>query len=154
MGLESRLLRLALGGMPVRTLTNEIFNADLKRGQELEDYIEEYFKGRGWSVKRARGNIPAYDAILTKEATSIAVEIKHDILSDSTGNYALEGKSLQQTQSDILIIGTVRECYALPISTAKKLYNAFPKKQTGDQLYNISALVPKQVFIDNHFQRL
>lgn len=140
--------------MPVRTLTKEIFNQDLKRGQELEDYVETYFKARGWSVKRARGYIPAYDAILTKGATSIAVEVKHDAMSELTGNYAIEKKTLEQTQSDILIIGTVQECYALPMDTARKLYQAFPKKQTGDQLSNLSALVPKSVFVDSNFQRL
>lgn len=92
--------------------------------------------------------------ILTRGATSIALEVKHDILSDSTGNYALEKKSLEQTQSDILIIGTPKELYALPMDTARKLYQAFPKKQTGDYQNNISALVPKQVFISNKFQRL
>lgn len=140
--------------MPVRTTTQEIFNYDLKRGLELEDYVEEYFKTRGWSIKRARGHTPAYDMILTRGATSIALEVKYDILSDSTGNYALEAKSLQQTQSDILVIGTPRELYALPMDTARKLYQAFPKKQTGDHPNNISALVPKSVFVENNFQKL
>lgn len=75
-------------------------------------------------------------------------------MSDTTGNYCLEQKSLEQTQSDYLIIGTPNLAYILPIEEARKLFNEYPKKQTGDFYYNFSAIVPKEVFSINKYQRL
>jgi hypothetical protein len=125
---------------------------DIGRGQVFEDYIEDYFKRRGWSVKRAKGNVPVYDMILTRGTHSLMVECKFDEMSDRTGNYCLEEKSLEQTQSDYLIIGTPNLAYILPIATARQLFNEYPKRQTGDFAHNFSALVPKLAFIN--FQRL
>ncbi len=75
-------------------------------------------------------------------------------MSERTGNYCLEEKSLAQTQSDYLIIGTPTLSYILPIEEARKLFNEYPKRQTGDFLDNYSALVPCQVFEINKYQRL
>jgi hypothetical protein len=127
---------------------------DIARGAVFEQHVEDYFKRRGWSVKRAKGNIPSYDLILTKGRTSVLVEVKHDIMSDKTGNYALEQASLEHTQSAVLIIGTPQEAYAIPMDTARELFNKYPKRQTGDFIWNISALVPKQIFTINKYQRL
>jgi hypothetical protein len=132
----------------------EKLQIDIKRGAILEDYVQAYFERRGFKIHRAKGYIPAYDLIATKGQQSIYVEVKHDEMSDSTGNYCLEKKSLDQSKSHILVIGTPQECYALPMETARKLYQDFPKKHTGDQQQNVSALVPKSVFISSNFQRL
>jgi|GEM_PF-2773708 len=120
---------------------------DIKRGKVFEDYIEEFFRSRGWTIKRAKGNTPAYDQIITRGKTSIPIEIKHDLMSDQTGNYCLERKSLLQTQSAYLIIGTPQEAYILPMNEARRLYNRYPKKQTGDVPDNISAIIPKEKFL-------
>jgi len=125
---------------------------DIKRGAILEDWCEDYFKAKGWTVKRAKGNVPAYDQILTKGQQSISVEIKHDEMSDRTQNYCLERASLEHTQSDYLVIGTPREAYILKMNEARKLFNQYPKKQTGDIPDNVSAIVPKTVFAS--YQRL
>jgi hypothetical protein len=126
---------------------------DIARGATFELFIEDYFKRRGWTVKRAKGNVPGYDLILTKGRTSFYAECKHDIASDRTGNYALELASLEHTQSDYLIIGTSSLAYILPIEEARKLFNQYPKRQVGDFLDNYAAIVPKQVFALN-YQRL
>lgn len=60
---------------------------DIKRGEVFENYVANYFQARGWSVKRAKGNVPAYDLILTRGPTSIYVECKFDEMSDRTQNY-------------------------------------------------------------------
>jgi len=73
-------------------------------------------------------------------------------MSDTTGNYALEEKSLAQTQSQYLVIGTPNQAYLVPIAEARKLFNQYPKRQTGDFADNYSALVPKTAFIN--YQRL
>jgi hypothetical protein len=73
-------------------------------------------------------------------------------MSDQTGNFCLESKSLEQTKSDYLIIGTPELAYILPMDTAKQLFNKYPKRQTGDFAWNYSALVPKTAFIN--FQQL
>src|SRR5260221_12351499 len=99
---------------------------DIARGEIFENFIESYFKRRGWSVKRAKGNVPRYDMILTKGASSAYVECKYDEMSDRTNNYCLEQKSLEQTQSDYLIIGTLDLAYILPMETARKLFNEYP----------------------------
>lgn len=93
---------------------------DVKRGEVFEDYVEGYFKQRGWTVKRAKGHVPAYDLILSKGTSSIYVEVKHDLMSDKTGNYALEQASLEHTQSSVLIIGTPEEAYAIPMTVSQK----------------------------------
>lgn len=120
----------------------------------MEDFVASYFKRRGWTVKRAVGNTPAYDICITRETSSVFIEIKHDILSEKTGNYCLELASLEHTQSSVLIIGTPNLAWVLPMDTARKLFNDYPKKQTGDFPNNYSALVPKQIFVSSNFQRL
>lgn len=127
---------------------------DLRRGQVFEDYIEDYFKQRGWTTKRAKGHVPSYDLIITRGRFSIPIEIKYDLMSDTTGNYCLEQKSLEQTKSDYLIIGTPNLAYILPIEEARKLFNEYPKKQTGDFEWNYSAIVPKEVFSIKKYPRL
>lgn len=127
---------------------------DIARGEVFELWVEDYFKRRGWTVKRAKGNVPAYDLCITKGRSSIYLEVKHDLMSDKTGNYALEQASLEHTQSTVLIIGTPREAYVLSMDEARKLFNEYPKKQTGDFAFNFSAIVPKQVFEINKYQRL
>jgi hypothetical protein len=127
---------------------------DIKRGATFEDHIEEYFQRRGWTIKRAKGNVPGWDMCLTRGTSSIYVECKHDLMSDKTGNYALERASLEHTQSSVLIIGTPQEAYALSMEDARKLFNQYPKKQTGDFAFNFSAIVPKQVFQLNGYTRL
>lgn len=129
-------------------------SVDIERGAVFERYVESYFKRRGWTVKRATGNTPAYDLCLTRGPTSIYVECKYDLMSDKTGNYALEQASLEHTQSSVLIIGTLEEAYAVPMDTARQLFNQYPHKQTGDFMWNISAIVPKQIFVMNKYQRL
>src|SRR5687767_11194506 len=99
---------------------------DLARGSLMEDYVENYFKRRGWTAKRAEGNTPQYDLILTKDRTSIYVEVKFDELSDITNNYCLEQASLEHTQSQFLIIGTPREAYVLGMDEARSLFNQYP----------------------------
>jgi hypothetical protein len=128
------------------------FKRDLARGSLFEDFIADYFRERGWTIKRATGLTPAYDLVLTRRRTTIMVEVKYDAMSDATGNYCLERKSLLQTQSAYLIIGTPQEAYTLPMNEARKLYNEYPKRQTGDFQSNISALIPKTVF--SKFQSL
>ena len=127
---------------------------DVRRGAVFEDFVEGYFKQRGWAVKRAKGNVPAYDLILTRGTSLIYVECKYDQMSDKTGNYALEQRSLEHTQSSVLIIGTPQEAYAIPMDTARELCNIYPKRQTGDFAFNFSALVPKEIFKINDYQRL
>jgi len=112
----------------------------------FEDHVADYFANRGWSIKRAKGNVPGWDLIITKNRTSVYVEVKHDIASDRTGNYALELDSLEHTQSDYLIIGTPTEAYILSVTAARKLFNQYPKRQTGDFAWNYSAIVPKTIF--------
>jgi hypothetical protein len=118
---------------------------DIKRGAIFEDYIEGYFKRRGYSVKRAKGYTPAYDLIVTKGSRSFYLECKHDILSDVTGNYALEFDSLSHSKSDYLVIGTPKEFCILSMDDARRLRDKFPSKQTGDFVTNFSALVPKHI---------
>ena len=120
----------------------------------FEDYVAEYFRKHGWTIKRAVGNIPAYDLILTKGRTSILVEIKYDEMSEKTQNYCLELASLEHTKSDYLVIGTPSLAYLITVEEARKLFNQYPHKQTGDFMWNVSALVPKQVFVLNQYQRL
>jgi hypothetical protein len=127
---------------------------DLARGSVMEDFVEDYFKRRGWSVKRAKGNVPAYDLCVTKDRSSIYLEVKHDLMSDKTGNYVLEQASLEHTQSSVLIIGTPSEAYAIPMDTARELFNQYPHKQTGDFWWNVSAIVPKKIFEIKKYQRL
>jgi len=127
---------------------------DIARGGIFEDYVEDYFKQRGWTVRRAKGNVPSYDIIITRGRSSIPIEIKHDLMSETTGNYCLEQKSLEQTKSDYLIIGTPTLAYILPIEEARRLFNEYPKKQTGDFAWNFSALVPCEIFRINNYQRL
>jgi hypothetical protein len=117
---------------------------DIKRGAVFEDFLESLFKARGWVVKRAMGYVPAYDLIITKDRSTLKIEAKFDEMSDSTGNYAFEKKSLDQSQSDLFIIGTLKEAYVLTLDQAKWFYEtATDIRQTGDQQTNYSALVPK-----------
>jgi hypothetical protein len=67
-------------------------------------------------------------------------------MSDQTGNYCLERKSLLQTRSAYLIIGTPQESYIVPMNEARRLYNEYPKRQTGDFSDNFSAIIPKEKF--------
>lgn len=120
----------------------------------MEDYVEGYFKARGWTVKRAKGNTPSYDICITRGRQSFYIEVKHDLASDRTLNYALEFASLEHTKSDFLIIGTPSEAYLLSIEEARNLFNKYPHRQTGDMYDNFSALVPKQVFQMNGYIRL
>lgn len=131
----------------------EKMQIDIARGQVFERFIESYFKRRGWTVKRATGNTPAYDLCLTRGTSSIFVECKYDRMSDKTGNYALEQASLEHTQSSVLIIGTLDEAYAIPMDTARHLFNQYPHKQVGDFYNNFAAIVPKDIFKLN-YQRL
>jgi hypothetical protein len=94
----------------------------------LRIFIESYFKRRSWTVKRAVGHVPAYDMCITKGPASIYVECKYDLMSDRTGNYALEKASLEHTQNQVLIFGTTAECYALPMETARRFFNRLSQK--------------------------
>ena len=127
---------------------------DIARGATFEEYVEEYFKRRGWTTKRAKGKVPAYDLCITKGPRSFYLECKFDELSDITNNYCLEFASLEHTQSDYLIIGTPNLSYILPMEEARKLFNQYPHKQTGDFMWNVSALVPCDVFRINNYRRL
>jgi hypothetical protein len=144
---QSSLFSLVLEGMYPKMAQ------DIKRGEVFENYVESYFKRRGWSVKRAKGNTPAYDMVLTRGTSSIYVECKYDLMSDKTGNYCLEFASLQHTQSTVLVIGTPNEAYALSMDEARKLFNQYPHRQVGDIFTNMGALVPKIIFQTN-YQRL
>ena len=127
---------------------------DVARGEVFESFVEDYFKRRGWTVKRAKGNVPAYDLCITKGPRSFYLECKYDELSDITNNYCLEQASLEHTKSDYFIIGTPSLAYVLTVEEARKLFNQYPHKQTGDFAFNFSAIVPKQVFEINNYQRL
>jgi hypothetical protein len=127
---------------------------DIARGEIFEQFVEGYFISGGWTIKRAKGNVPAYDLCITKGPRSFYLECKFDELSDITNNYCLEQASLEHTQSDYLVIGTLNLAYILPIEEARKLFNEYPKKQTGDFDCNLSAIVPKEVFSINKYQRL
>jgi len=120
----------------------------------FEDFVEAYFKQRGWTVKRAKGNVPGYDLIITKDRTSLYLECKHDEMSDITNNYCLEQASLEHTQSDYLVIGTPNLAYVLPMNEARKLFNQYPHKQVGDFIDNMAALVPCEVFKIKNYQCL
>lgn len=137
----------------MQTNTKQKFKQDLARGNILEDFVADYFIKRGWTIQRAVGYSPAYDMQITRGSSSILLEIKHDILSDTTGNYAFESRALTHSKSDILVIGTMNELYYLPMQKARELFNQWPKVQTGDIASNYSALVPKQVLI-NQAKRL
>lgn len=130
----------------------EQLQIDIKRGAVFEDYVEEYFRNRGWTIKRPKGYHPSYDFIFTRDRSSVRVEAKHDLMSDITGNFCIEKATLDHTTADVLILGTIHEAYAIPMDTARKLFNDFPKKQTGDLECNYSAIVPKRIF--SHFQKL
>lgn len=138
----------------MRPFTKTQFKRDIARGNILEDFGDEWFKKRDWSVLKAKGNCPQYDRVYTKDRTSIWIEYKHDEMSDVTGNYCLEGKTLQVTQAHYLIIGTPKEAWILPIDTARSLYNIFPKRMVGDLPNNWAALVPRNIFEQNNYQRL
>lgn len=127
---------------------------DIKRGEIFESYIASYFQRRGWTIKRAKGNIPAYDLVITKGQQSFYLECKYDEMSDRTGNYCLEQKSLEHTQSDYLVIGTLNLAYILPMETARQLFNEYPHKQVGDFWDNMAALVPTKIFEINKYQQL
>lgn len=131
------------------TNTKQKFKADLARGNILEDFVADYFTNRGWTVERAEGYTPAYDLRITRDTSSLLLEIKHDILSDQTNNYALESRSLTYSKSDFLVIGTPNELYYLPMQKARQLMNQYPFVQAGDMDHNPTALVPKQVLITN-----
>jgi len=74
-------------------------------------------------------------------------------MSEKTGNYCLEQKSLEHTTSQFLIIGTRQEAYILSMDQARELFNQYPHRQVGDFYDNFAALVPRQIFALN-YQRL
>jgi hypothetical protein len=68
-------------------------------------------------------------------------------MSDTTGNYCIEKRSLERTIASILIIGTPKEAYMIPVDELKKLVQGYTPRQTGDTPDNLSYLIPKTVFI-------
>lgn len=72
--------------------------------------------------REPKENVPSYDLIITRGHSLIPIEIKYDLMSDITGNYCLEQKSLEQTKSDYLVIGTPNLAYILPVEEARKLF--------------------------------
>jgi hypothetical protein len=119
------------------TNTKQKFKADLTRGNILEDFVADYFTSRGWTVERTEGYNPSHDLRITRDRSSFLLEIKHDVLSDKTQNYALEEKALTHSKSDILVIGTPNELYYLPMQTARELLARYPKIQAGDLPNNL-----------------
>jgi hypothetical protein len=125
------------------------FNIDLVRGAVFEDWFCEYRRKRGGRPVKTSGFFPAFDV----EDQGRTYELKHDIYSNRTGNYALEKRSLEKSKADFLVIGTPSEAYFLPLETARTIYRAYPERRIGDSPDNWGVLVPKQELI-NYAQRL
>ena len=119
------------------TLTK--FNQDKIRGGVFEDWFCDYRLKRGGRPKRSQGYFPDFDV----EDEGKTFELKHDIYSVRTGNYALEKRSLEKSKADYLVIGVPGDAYFLPLETARTIYRAYPERQIGDHPDNRGVLVPK-----------
>ncbi len=125
------------------------FKADLRTGQKLEKVVKQKLEAKGFTVSVSQGYNPSYDLCATTGRTSVFIEVKYDRKVDQTGNYALEARALTHSKSDILVIGTPKELWYLPMDKARELMNQYPQVQAGDMDNNPTALVPKNILISN-----
>jgi hypothetical protein len=77
------------------------------------------------------------------------IEVKFDQRSDDTGNLCIEKASLDYSNADIFVIGTVGNAYVLTLDQAKWLYkNATDKRCVGDIAQNWCAIIPKSSLLN------
>lgn len=130
-------------------MPTEAFIKDEARGKVLEDFTESYFRRLGWSVSRAKGHVPAYDLIVTRDRSSLLIECKADYKTHYTGNFALERDALAHSKADYWVIaemnldGTIKDAYLFPIATLNLIYPKYSERQMGEFLNNVGVLVPK-----------
>src|SRR6266851_5384249 len=99
MGYCLLLLSLVLGGMSSRQ-----FIQDRERGKPGQQYVAEMLRSWGHEVEEVPdGYFPGYDLKLKIGGT---IEVKHDYLSEKTGNVFLELEALNHSQADWLAIVT------------------------------------------------
>lgn len=141
-------LNLVLGGMPVQTFTREKFNTDMAVGDVLENAVRAKLEAKGWHVVHVPGKFAYWDFAISKGAVTSKLEVKHDKMSDTTGNYCIEKRWLSHTIASILIIGTPTEAYMIPVDEVRELVKTcIDVRQVGDQATNQGYLFPKYQII-------
>jgi Holliday junction resolvase-like predicted endonuclease len=124
--------------MPTRTVQVQ---TDIKRGEVLENAVRAKLEAQGWHVTHVGGKFHYWDFAINKAGMVAKVEVKHDAMSDQTGRYAIENRWLSHTVASLLIIGTPKEAYMIPVDQVRKLPGR--EVQMGDTLDNRGKLVEK-----------
>jgi hypothetical protein len=134
--------------MPVQELTREKFNSDMAVGDVLENAVRAKLEAQGWHVTHITGKFVYWDFAISKGGMTSKLEVKHDRLSDTTGNYCIERRWLQHTIASILIIGTPQEAYMIPVDEVRELVKTCTDiRQVGDQQSNTGYLFSKHQII-------
>lgn len=77
------------------------------------------------------GYFPGYDIkTIGPDGKEHTWEVKHDLMSEKTGNIYLELEALSHSHAEWLAIVTARTIYLLPLSEAKKIANQSKKVRT------------------------
>ncbi|MDQ3816138.1 MAG: hypothetical protein M3362_00420 [Acidobacteriota bacterium] len=132
--------------MSVQTLSK--FQADIRVGDVLENAVRAKLEAQGWHCVHVPGKFAYWDFAISRGDMTSKLEVKHDRLSDSTGNYCIEKRWLEHTIASILIIGTPQEAYMIPVDDVKELVKGCTDvRQVGDQATNQGYLFPKYQII-------
>lgn len=125
------------------------FKKDVSRGGVLEDAVRKKLEANGWHVTHVGGKFHYWDFAISKGSMCCKVEVKHDIKSDETGNYCIEHQWLKHTLASLLIIGTPKEAYMIPIDEVRKIVSGWKDvRDVGDQQLNFSSIIPKHLIIN------
>jgi hypothetical protein len=129
--------------------TKEKFNTDMAVGDVLENAVRAKLEAKGWHVTHITGKFVYWDFAISKGPVTSKLEVKHDKMSDTTGNYCIEKRWLEHTIASILIIGTPQEAYMIPVDEVREMVKGCTDiRQVGDQQTNQGYLFPKYQVIE------
>jgi hypothetical protein len=135
-----------------------------KIGLPFEHSVARLLEIKGWKVKRnpapqdrVSQALQDYDLWIKKDGESYWVEIKKDVMSQSTGNVCIDWRSLEKSKSSIFILGLPNEygtdIFKMPLKSAYLYGKNYPIQKKVGQWGETCALIPKDEFIYLPFVR-
>lgn len=148
------------------------FKNDLENAQQVENELQQMYINSGYTATTTAhlGQFSGYDIHITSGGTLISytLEVKHDIMSDVTGNIAIElnkkinnkieKSGLSATNADYQVYKIRNKFYSISTADLKILLrklkdnNALPIVSGGDGGSVQLALISKYVFKQNSKQ--
>ena len=140
-------------------MESEYFKSQKKIGREFEGLVQDALRKPGVEVieseplkyRQKRG----WDLLIKVNGSEAKVELKLDVMSEQTGNVALEIAAIRQSISPIWLYGLPEGnkiiVYSMYLKDLAPFAENYPVKKLVGEFQIPAALVPKEVFTSQSF---